>query len=441
MNRMNRIVPLLLFLVILLSACSNSRVAPAAGGDTAAASNRQPAELSVYFPYPADWPEEEFMKTFGQPIMSKFPHVTVKYIPGGKITELLAAGQKIDIVFASIGASPGSLLDYRLEYDIGPLIKQANYNLNRLEPTMVDTARQLAGGGIYGLPVYTTPAALYYNKDLFDKFGVPYPKDGMTWDDLYELSKSLTRTDGGVNYTGLGSSYGHLAMMNQQSIPIVYTDTKKSAYDTDLRWKSFADNLIRFYKLPGYAAVDPSKISEPHERNRFFKDRTVAMFLGISALYTSQEIGNMNWDLASFPVLKEMPDMGPQAYPTYFYVTSISQHKDQAFEAIAYLTSEEYQTRQIQDGKFLTSLNDKELRKSFGKNNPMYAGKNSKALQPDKYAPAGSVNKYNGPNNGEFVTIVRDVVYNTKDVNTALREAAERVNKKIQQAEAAAASK
>ncbi|MEF3306436.1 ABC transporter substrate-binding protein [Paenibacillus sp. GYB003] len=431
-------VSLLLVPMLLLSACAAGNPGPAAESDTPPPSKKEPAQLSVYFPYPADWPEEEFMKTFGQPIMKKFPHVTIKYIPGGKISELLAAGQTIDIVFASIGASPGSLLDYKLETDISPYIKTHNYDLSRLEPTMVDTARQLANGGMYGLPVYTTPASIYYNKDIFDKFGVPYPKDGMTWDDLYELTKSLTRTDSGVAYYGLGSSYGHLAMMNQQSIPIVYSDTKKSAYDTDLRWKTFADNLVRFYKLPGYASVDPGKIAEPHERNRFFKDRTVAMFLGISALYTAQEIGNMNWDLASFPVLKEMPDMGPQAYPTYFYVTSISGHKDQAFEVIAYLTTEEYQTQQMKDGKFLTSLNNKELRKVFGQNNPLYAGKNVKALQPDKYAPAGSVNKYNGPNNGEFVTIVRDIVYNNKDVNTALREAAERVNKKIQTAEAAA---
>ena len=29
-----------------------------------------------------------------------------------------------------------------------------------------------------------SPLAIYYNKDLFDKAGVPYPKDGWTWDRL-----------------------------------------------------------------------------------------------------------------------------------------------------------------------------------------------------------------------------------------------------------------
>jgi multiple sugar transport system substrate-binding protein len=429
----------LLGTALLLSACGAGKEAPVAGNDPVPIP-KDPVELSVYFPFPADWPEEEFMKTFGQPIMNKFPHIKINYLAGGKIPELLAAGQTIDILFASIGASPTHLIENKLEYDITPQLKTFHYNLGQLEPTMVDIAKQLAGGkGMYGLPVYTPPSAIYYNKDIFDKFGVPYPKDGMTWDQMYDLGKSLTRTDAGVAYYGLGSSQGHLAMMNQLSIPLVLTDSKKSTFDTDPRWNAFADNLIRFYKLPGFADIHSKQISETFERNRFFKDRTVAMFLALTALHTPQELGNLNWDLASFPVFKEKPDVGPQAYPTYFFVTSMSPHKDQAFEAIAYLTSEEYQAARLKEGKFLTASSNKSLRQTFGQNNPVYAGKNVKAFQPDKYAPTGSVNKYNGNAIGEFNTVMKDIVFDNKDVNTALREAAERVNKQIQAIEAAAA--
>lgn len=431
-------LPLCLGLAMLVSACgSDKAVTDPSKEDAVVPISKEPVQLSIYFPFPADWPEADFMKTFAQPITAKFPHITIKYIAGGKIPELLAAGEKIDIIFASIGASPTYLQENKLEYDISPLIKKFNYDLNQLEPTMVDMAKQFARGGIYGLPVYTPPSTIYYNKDLFDKFGVPYPKDGMTWDQLYDLSRSLTRTDAGVTYYGLGSSHGHLAMMNQLSIPLVLSDTKKSTFDTDPRWKSFADNLLRFYMLPGFADIKSNQISEPHERNRFFKDRTVAMFIALTALHSPQELGNMNWDLASFPVLKDKPGVGPQAYPTYFYVTSMSQYKDQAFEAIAYLTTEEFQSARLKEGRFLTTSSNKSLRQSFGQNNPVYAGKNVKAFQPDQYAQAGSVNKYNGNGIGEINTVMKDVVFGGKDVNTALREASERVNKQIQEAEAA----
>lgn len=48
--------------------------------------------------------------------------------------------------------------------------------------------------------------AVFYNKDLFDKFGIDYPTDNMTWDEMYELSKNMTRSDGDIQY------YGYLYM-------------------------------------------------------------------------------------------------------------------------------------------------------------------------------------------------------------------------------------
>lgn len=53
------------------------------------------------------------------------------------------------------------------------------------------------GGRYFGLAKDFTTLVLYYNRDLFDKWGVPYPEEGWTWDDLLERAKKLTRdTDG-----------------------------------------------------------------------------------------------------------------------------------------------------------------------------------------------------------------------------------------------------
>lgn len=421
-------------LMMLLSACGGKDV-PADSGTPRA----EPVELVVYYPFGADWTEDDFMNTFGKPIMQKYPNITIKYIGAGpkgtSVPELLAAGQPIDILFTSIGSTPVQLLNNNLQYDIEPLIKKFNYDLNQLEPSMVDTTRRLLDGKLYGLPGYVPPAAIYYNKDIFDKFGVSYPKDGITWDELYELNKKLTRKDGDVQYLGLGSSYGHFTLLNQWSLPLVDTQTKKAVFGTDDRWKAFVENLVRFYKIPGYE-LSANQMSEPNERNRFFKDRIIAMFLAQTALHSASELQDMNWDLASFPVFKENPDVGPQAYPINFYVTSISQHKDQAFQAIAYIASEEFQMQRSREGRLLTTLASPAVREAFGSDNPMYKGKNVKALWPRKYATAGSVNKYNSSiASGELNTAIKEIILGQKDVNTALREAAERTDKRIEQAE------
>lgn len=48
--------------------------------------------------------------------------------------------------------------------------------------------------------------ALFYNKDLFDRYGVPYPTNAMTWDDVLALAKRFpTKGEGEGRIYGFGS--------------------------------------------------------------------------------------------------------------------------------------------------------------------------------------------------------------------------------------------
>lgn len=70
------------------------------------------------------------------------------------------------------------------------LIKKHNLDLGRLEPVLVDSMKKMGNGEIWALPTGTATNVIIYNKDIFDKFGVDYPTDGMTWDEFYELAKN-----------------------------------------------------------------------------------------------------------------------------------------------------------------------------------------------------------------------------------------------------------
>jgi multiple sugar transport system substrate-binding protein len=50
----------------------------------------------------------------------------------------------------------------------------------------------LPDGRQYGLPKYHGALALYYNKDLFDAYGVPYPSDTWNHDDYLDAMRALT---------------------------------------------------------------------------------------------------------------------------------------------------------------------------------------------------------------------------------------------------------
>ncbi|MBD2860751.1 extracellular solute-binding protein [Paenibacillus sp. IB182363] len=190
-------------------------------------------------------PEESFEYRFGDILRNKFPDYKVKYIQakgGSMLNDLLVNGTKFDIFYSTIGNFEHSVLQNELQVDMTEMIKKHNIDLNRIEPTIVQALKQVQGGKIFALPVSTTNLVNYYNKDLFDKFGVPYPGDDMTWEQTLEVSKKMTRNEGGTQYYGLAASFVHLFRLNPLSIPSVDLVTQKPTINKDERWKTF---LIR----------------------------------------------------------------------------------------------------------------------------------------------------------------------------------------------------
>ena len=47
------------------------------------------------------------------------------------------------------------------------------------------------GDTLYGIPCYTDSYAICYNKAVFDKYGVEYPKEGWNWNDYEALAEEL----------------------------------------------------------------------------------------------------------------------------------------------------------------------------------------------------------------------------------------------------------
>jgi multiple sugar transport system substrate-binding protein len=73
---------------------------------------------------------------------------------------------------------------------------------------------------LYALPFSMNYGMTIYNKDIFDKFGIPYPKDMMTWNEMLDLGKKLTKLEQGVQYVGIDP--GPIDQLKEQySLPYV----------------------------------------------------------------------------------------------------------------------------------------------------------------------------------------------------------------------------
>lgn len=62
--------------------------------------------------------------------------------------------------------------------------------------------KQKVDGKFIGLPLRKTFWALYYNKDIFTKANIPFPKDAMKWSEFRELAKKLTSGSGNEKIYG-----------------------------------------------------------------------------------------------------------------------------------------------------------------------------------------------------------------------------------------------
>lgn len=368
---------------------------------------------------------EQFMKGFGNKINEKFPNYKITY-EAGSFKSYIESGQSYDIFISSVGLTPASILTYNMQSDISDLIKKYNYNLSRIEPSTIEIQRQLANGGIYGLPVYTTSAALFYNKDLFDRFGVAYPKDGLTWDELYDLAKKMTRTDSGQSYRGLTMAFQHLMFLNQLSAPHLDPKTNKAMFLENNFVRAF-ENMARFYRIPGNG-LPGNKFLLATQQDPFYKEKNVAMLLSLSAV--GANLGDMNWDMVQFPLFKDKPDSGPQSYPNYFYITNTSKHRDAAFQVLSYVTSDEFQEWQGKTGTPSILKDQSKISSSFGSEEPLYKGKNIKSMLPAKFADPTMKTLYQSVADQELSVAIG--AYSAgQDVNTVLREAAERTDKAI----------
>ncbi|MBD2862155.1 ABC transporter substrate-binding protein [Paenibacillus oceani] len=404
------------------------------GGAPGAGSGDKPPEPFTMTIYAAGVKPEEFDSRFRGTLEKKFPHITFDYQTsdkGNSITEKVARGEVPDIIRTDTPTMKSGYLDLQLGYDLRELVAKHKYDLNRFVPAFIqDNINTGQTGGLYGLPVPPYfPSVLYYNKDLFDKFGVPYPRDGMSWDEVYDLAVKMSRTDGGKVYRGFSSSLIALLRDNPYSLPIL--DPEKDGLADQTKWKSIFDNFKRFHQIPNNAVESTFALE-----NAVFTKGQSAMYLGQHSIYFVVP-PEVNWDIVSVPALTGAPKLMGQRTPAYWSITQQSKHKDEAFQVIMEMLSDEVQMQDSRNG-IPTTLVNKEIREALGKSHPIYSKKNMKALtlyEPTDPTPKRGKDKANVSGSLQESIIWQSFVKTAQgqaDVNTVLREADERLKQELE---------
>lgn len=387
---------------------------------------KEPVEI-VFYAINGD-PEDSFNYRFGDAIRKKFPNYKITYISSQKGTtlpEMIASGTRFDITYHSIGFYENYTIPYNLQYDMTDLLKKHNVDLSRFEPSTIEAIKQLSGGKIYSLPVYGNNLILYYNKAIFDKFGVPYPQDGMTWKQTMDLARKLTREDGGVQYFGFGMNPVLTTRMNPLSIPNADLATNTPTINKDDRWKRFYQT---FFVDP---LTSPGSLSTIPDNTAFVKDKNVAMMVYLSSLITiwTDQLQQVDWDIVSLPGFEDMPGVGSQINSINFGITSIAKNKDAAMEVLAYMVSDEFQTELSKKG-IMPVLKSEAVRSVLGQES-VFKDKHFQAFFGSKPAPIPPKALYDADLVNLYAKYGTQVWQGTADINTALRQAEEEAQQKI----------
>lgn len=416
-------------MISMLASCSSPDTPAAKPADSPSADSKSktPVELTMA-PYFLNMTDEEFDQIMIKPLAAKYPHITLKIVRED-IVKLVAAGQTPDIIYGA-NSRFSVLQDLDIPSDISAMVKSNNVDLSKFASPNIDWIKELGNKGeIYGLPFALNQMALFYNKDLFDKRGIPYPSDGLTWEEYIDLVKKLTYNDGGVQFRGsLPPNPEFLARM--KSMPLVDTATNKALINNDA-FKSVLDRVQEFYQIPGMV-VDGKM---PPNQDSFVKDQQTAMYLNWipDTLGFIQKAGSqLNFDIVGAPAFKEKPGVTIDPGAQMMVISKTSKHKEEAFQVIQLFTSPEVQNILNRSSR-LTALADEGIRKDFLADLPLTKGKNIQGalkIKPAKMAPP---NPYHVLVAGKINGVVNNLATGAKDVNTVLRETQEDADKAIEQ--------
>lgn len=416
-------------LMILLSSTACGQTEPAPDNQASAPKTPEPVVLTVY--QQAEISDEDFQLLFVEPVKKKYPYIDLKLVrldKGVTLDNLVISGEVPDIL-----TPPHSgvleLSQKDILFDIAPLVKQANLDLNRFDPVTIDAVRS-DKGELWALPYAMQFNALYYNKDLFDKFGVEYPKDGMTWDEAIELGKKMIRNEGGIQYRGLDPVSSYILSF-PFSLTYVDAKTSKASFNNE-QWKKVLELTQSILTIPG----NELKSTEPGaatQGNLFIKEKNVAMLASTNLMaQIGSAASGINWDIAQYPSYKEKPNISGKLDTHNLAISKTSKHKEEAIKVLEVVTSDEVQLLSARKTARMSPLKNPEMQKQFGAEVPYLQGKNIQAIFKSTVSPGPIYSPFEVDGKKIAQAKVRELLAGNVDINTALRQADEEINKMLE---------
>lgn len=319
--------------------------------------------------------ERSFFSQYGSLFMAKFPNIdvqvvstqSVKYEPGKDMDKAQAdfiAEQQPDVLMLSPGLY-GKLAEDGVLYELDTAIGRDKFDIDNILPGVTQFLKAKGGGKLYGLAPNFYSQALFYNKDLFQKYGVPLPKDQMSWEETLELARRFPATGDGDDrvYGFMMDNYSDsvfplaFGIAMSRGLNLVDVDAMQLTMGTE-SWHNVLTLAIDAMKSG--AVYRPKKdnrdstSSETYEeyqlRNPFISGKAAMTIDGAymmdqlkQAREQLKEKAIANWDVVTVPVDPSHPDVGSgMSVNQIFAVHAKSPQLRAAWEFVKFINGAEY---------------------------------------------------------------------------------------------------
>lgn len=298
------------------------------------------------------WAVWDIAKTpYYQPLIDAFekehPEVKVELVDLGSsdymtvlATQLSGSGSDFDVVTIKDVPGYATLVNKGVLEPLDERIAKDNIDLT-MYGGLSDQVK--VSGKLYELPFRSDRWVIYYNKDIFDKAGVPYPGNDMTWKEYDELARRLTDTTAGQEVYG---AHYHTWRSTVQLDGIL--DGEHSIVDGSYDFtKPYYDMVLAEQKdgvCMDYATL---KTQNLHYSDAFAQGNVAMMNMGswfISTLIEKVKSGEYsscaNWGMVKYPHAEGAEPGSTLATITALGVPVSAPHKDLAWEFVKFVSGE-----------------------------------------------------------------------------------------------------
>ncbi len=307
------------------------------------------------------------VKGFIDEFEKRFPDIKVEVIHAqeyySKLQTMMSAGTPPDVMYMGSDYFPGYVSKGTL-LDLTPFIKNdpdtnlPPFNINDYFPEVVKPF--IYKGRYYGIPKDFTTLALYYNKDIFDKMGIKYPKEGWTWKDFKETAIKLTQDfngDGLIDQFGfvLELWLGYWISWIRQNGGKVYDEaTGKYVIGKEPYLSRNAEAIKFLYDLMyKYHCVPTLQETRDMGTSQLFETGKVGMCTYGRWRTLELKHASFRWDVAPLPRGKKKASV---LFTVCYSISSQSKHKKEAWKLVKFLVGEIGQKFTAQSGLAVPSL-------------------------------------------------------------------------------------